>query len=177
MFRTLSLILLIAGAGAAQTPPLHERPAVLPLGLKRAVEIALSPEGNTRVQLAEETIRQAESHAAQARSSLLPNFDASVTEQNQVVNLQAFGIQFPTIPGFHFPEIVGPFNNFNARISGTQNIFDFSTIRRFQASRITVKATKADVEGTRNQVTDQVARAYLAALRADADVATAQSNV
>ncbi len=176
MRRALPAILLLAGAGAAQTP-LHERPTVLPLGLKRAVEIALSPEGNTRVQLAEETIRQAESKQAQARSSLLPNFDASLTEQNQVVNLQAYGFQFPSIPGIHIPEIVGPFNNFNARISGSQTIFDFSTIRRLQASRVTVKATKADVEGTRNQVADQVARAYLTALRADADVETAKSNV
>jgi outer membrane protein len=151
--------------------------AVLPLSLKRAVQIALTSEGNTRVQLAEETIRQAEAREAQARSPLLPNFDASLTEQNQVTNLEAFGIKFPSIPGISFPSIVGPFNLFNARISGSQNIFDFSSIRRFQAARATVEATKADVEGTRNQVADQVARAYLTALRADADVATAQSNV
>ncbi|MBZ5594153.1 MAG: TolC family protein [Acidobacteriia bacterium] len=176
MLRLLCSVLLITGVAVAQTP-LHERPAVLPLSLKRAVEIALSPEGNTRVQLAEETIRQAESREAQARSPLLPNFDASLTEQNEVVNLQAFGIKFPSIPGLNFPEIAGPFNNFNARISGSQNIFDFSSIRRFQAARVTVEATKAEVEGTRNQVADQVARAYLTALRADADVATAQSNV
>lgn len=177
MFRLFPSVLLIAAAGAAQTPELHERPAVLPLSLKRAVEIALSPEGNTRVQLAQETIRQAESRETQARSSLLPNFDAALTEQNEVVNLRSFGITFPKIPGFNFPEVVGPFNNFNARISGSQNIFDFSSIRRFQASRVTVEATKADVEGTRNQVADQVARAYLTALRADADVETAKSNV
>jgi outer membrane protein TolC len=176
MRKLLTFCLLITAA-AAQTQPLHERHAILPLSLKRAVEIALSPEGNTRVQLAEETIRQAESKEAQARSALLPNFDASLTEQNEVVNLQAFGIQFPSIPGFNFSEIVGPFKNFDARISGSQSIFDFSSIRRFQASRVTVEATKADVEGTRNQVADQVTRAYLAALRADADVATAQSNV
>ena len=176
MFRLLSAIALTTGAVLAQTPPLLERPAVLPLSLKRAVEIALSPEGNTRVQLAEQTIRQAESRQAQARSSLLPNFDSSLTEQSQVVNLRTFGLTFPTIPGFNIPEIVGPFNTFNARISGTQNIFDFSTIRRFQASRVTVEATRADVEGTRNQVADQVARAYLTALRADTDVDTARSN-
>jgi len=170
----LFALLFVAGAALAQ---LRERPAILPLSLKRAVEIALSPEGNTRVQLAEETIRQAESREAQARGSLLPNFDASLTEQNEVVNLQAYGFKFPHIPGFNIPEIVGPFNNFDTRISGSQSIFDFSTIRRFQASRVTVEATKADVEGTRNQVADQVARAYLTALRADADLETAKSNV
>ena len=133
MYRSLLAILFIAGTANGRT---------LPLSLKRAVELALSPEGNTRVQLAEESIRQAESKEAQARSSLLPNFDASLTEQNEVVNLHAYGFQFPAIPGFHIPEIVGPFNNFNARLGGSQNIFDFSTIRRFQAARVTVKATR-----------------------------------
>ncbi len=177
MHRILSSLLLIAGMAAAQTPPLKERPSILPLSLKRAVEIALSPEGNIRVQLAEETIRQAESRTVQARGALLPNFDASLTEQNQVRNLLAFGIRFPTIPGFSFPEIVGPYNTFDARVSGTQNVFDFSSIRRFQAARVNVGATKAEVQGTRNQVADQVARTYLEGLRADTDLDTAKSNV
>lgn len=176
MLRILSSLLLIAGMATAQAP-LKERPSILPLSLKRAVEIALSPEGNTRVQLAEETIRQAESRTVQARGALLPNFDASLTEQNQVRNLLAFGIRFPRIPGFSFPEIVGPFNTFDARVSGTQNVFDFSSIRRFQAARVNVEATKVEVQGTRNQVADQVARTYLEGLRADADVDTAKSNV
>ncbi|PYT32432.1 MAG: hypothetical protein DMG57_01675 [Acidobacteria bacterium] len=176
MLRILSSLLLIAGMATAQVP-LKERPSILPLSLKRAVEIALSPEGNTRVQLAEETIRQAESRTVQARGALLPNFDASLTEQNQVRNLLAFGIRFPRIPGFSFPEIVGPFNTFDARVSGTQNVFDFSSIRRFQAARVNVEATKVEVQGTRNQVADQVARTYLEGLRADADVDTAKSNV
>ena len=177
MLRILSSLLLIGGVATAQAPPLKERPGLLPLSLKRAVEIALSPEGNTRVQLAEETIRQAESRTVQARSALLPNFDASLTEQNQVRNLLAFGIRFPTIAGFTFPEIVGPYNTFDARVSGSQNVFDFSSIRRFQAARVNVEATKAEVQGTRNQVADQVARTYLEGLRADADLETAKANV
>lgn len=177
MLRIVSSLLLIAGMAAAQAPPLKERPAILPLSLKRAVEIALSPEGNSRVQLAEETIRQAEAKTVQARSALLPNFDAALTEQDQVRNLRAFGIQFPTVPGFSFPEVVGPFSTFDARVSGSQNVFDFSSIRRFQAARVIVEATKAEVQGTRNQVADQVARIYLEGLRADADLETGKSNV
>ena len=105
---------------AQEAPVLQQRPAVLPLSLKRAVEIALAPEGNARVQIADEFIHQAKARAAEARSALLPNFDASVSEQNQVRNLRALGIDFPIpIPGFNFPSVVGPFNVFDVRVSGS----------------------------------------------------------
>jgi outer membrane protein len=167
-----------AFTAAAQTQPaLRERAAVLPLSLKRAVEIALSPEGNARVQIAGELIRQSEARAAQARSALLPNFDASAAESNQTRNLRAFGIDIPPVAGFRLPTVAGPFNVFDLRVSGSQNVFDFSTIRRFQAARTTVQATKSEAKGTRDQVADQVARVYLAALRADAALATARANI
>ena len=130
-----SWITLFASSLLAQTPVLQERPSILPLSLKRAVDIALAAEGNARVQLAEESVRQAQSRAAEARSALLPNFDATVSEQNQVRNLKALGLDFsslPSIPGFHFPTVVGPFNVFDVRVSGAQNVFDFSAIRRFR---------------------------------------------
>jgi outer membrane protein len=162
----------------AQTQPgaLRERVPSMPLSLKRAVEIALAPEGNARVQIAQELIRQAESRAAQARSALLPNFESSVSYSNQTRNLRALGIECPAIPGFHFPTTVGPFNVFDVRVSGVQNIFDFSSIRRFQAARSGVEAVKAEAQGARNEVADQVTRVYLAALRAEAALSTAKAN-
>ncbi len=171
-------IALLASQLFAQPNALQPRPSALPLSLKRAVEIALAPEGNSRVQLAEESIRQAESRALEARSALLPNFDASVSEQNVVRNLKALGLDFSALPpGLHFPTVVGPFNVFDVRVSGTQNVFDFSSIRRFQAARTGIAATKSETQGTRNQVADQVARAYLVALRTEFSLNTAQSNL
>lgn len=175
-----AVLLTTAIHAQTQTPALQERPAVLPLSLKRAVEIALAPEGNPRVQIADELIKQSQSRAAEARAALLPNFDASVSEQNQVRNLKTFGLDFssiPAFPGFSFPTVVGPFNVFDVRVSGSQNVFDLSTIRRFQAARVVVNATKSDAKGTRNQVSDQIARTYLAALRTDASLETARANV
>lgn len=173
----LWIVLISLSLFAQEAPVLQQRPAVLPLSLKRAVEIALAPEGNARVQIADEFIHQAEGRAAEARSALLPNFDAAVTQQNQVRNLRALGISFPSIPGFNIPTVVGPFNVFDVRLTGTQNVFDFSSIRRFQAARTGVEATKAEARGTRDQVADQVARTYLAALNAEASLETAKSNV
>jgi outer membrane protein len=172
-------IALWSAALVAQTQPgvLRERPPAMPLSLKRAVEIALAPEGNARVEIAQELIRQSETRVSQARAALLPNFDSSVSYSSQTRNLRALGIEFPVIPGFHFPTVVGPFNVFDVRVSGIQNIFDFSSIRRFQAARTGVEAVKAEAAGTRNQVADQVTRAYLAALRAEATLNTARANL
>jgi outer membrane protein len=158
------------------TTPLAAQP--VPLSLKRAVQLAASPEGNTRVRLTEEALKQAESRTAQARAALLPDLSAAITEQNLTRNLAAQGIQVSVpIPGFHFPAFVGPFTTMDARISASQSVFDFSSIRRFQASKVGVSAARADVNGSAEQVAAQVARAYLAAVRADADVEAAKANV
>ncbi len=149
--------------------------APVPLSLKRAVQLAVSPEGNTRVRLTEEALKQAESRSAQARGALLPDLSAGFTDQNLTRNLAAQGIQI-TIPGAHFPSFVGPFTTMDARVSASQSVFDFSSIRRFQASKVGVSAAKADVNGSAEQVAAQVARTYLAAVRADADVEAAKAN-
>ena len=47
---------------------LQTRPEVLQLSLKQAVELALAPEGSTRVKLAEEALKQARSQADEARA-------------------------------------------------------------------------------------------------------------
>jgi outer membrane protein len=155
--------------------PLAAQP--VPLSLKRAVQLAASPEGNTRMRLTEEALKQAESRTAQARAALLPDLSAAFTDQNLTRNLAAQGIQVSVpIPGFHFPAFVGPFTTMDARISVSQSVFDFSSIRRFQASKVGVSAAKADVNGSAEQVAAQVARAYLAAVRADADVEAAKAN-
>ena len=169
--RLLTLLLLIPLFAAAQRPPLR-------LTLKRAVELATSPEGNARLQIAGEAVNQAQSRATQARAALLPNFDGWVSYQNQTRNLQALGLtpQAP-FPGILFPKKVGPFNVFDVRAGGSQNIFDFSSIRRFQASKAGVSAAKSEAAATGDQVAAQVARAYLAALRAEADVEAVNANV
>jgi outer membrane protein len=164
---------LMAGLGLAQVAA-----AQLRMTLKQAVEMALSPDGNTRVQLAGEGIRTARARSAQARAALLPSLDSYVAEQNQTRNLAAFGIQIQIpIPGFVFPTVVGPFNTFDARVTATQSVFDFSSIRRFQASRVAVKASQADNDAARDQATAQVAAAYMSALAAQAHRQASQANV
>jgi outer membrane protein len=177
--------LLLAAAAMTAAPGMaadQAGSAPLPLSLKRAVEIATSPEGNTSIQLAAEALRQAQSRAAQSRAPLLPDLESGFTAQNRTVNLAAQGLRFSTfipipIPGFQFPTFVGPFTTIDARVTASQSVFDFSSIRRFQASKVGVSAAKSDAGNTQEQVAAQVARAYLTAVKADADVETAQANV
>jgi outer membrane protein TolC len=169
--RTVALLFVLAGVGAAQ-------PAAIRLGLKEAVDLALAPDGNTRARLAGEMVRQAEARSAQARAALLPNLDASLAEQSQTRNLAAFGIkiQLP-VPGYTFPEAVGPYTTLDLRASATQSVFDISAIRRYQAARAALRAARGDNDATRNQVIDSVARAYLAALRGRATLEAVKANV
>ena len=171
MKRLPLMIAALAAAAAAQAP--------LKLSLKQAVDLALSPDGSARIQLASEGIRQAQSRAAQSRAALLPDLESYVADQNRTSNLAAMGLttlHIP-IPGFAFPTIVGPFSTFDARVSATQSVFDFSSIRRFQAARTGVRAAQADTDSARDQVGTQVASAYVIALAAQAHVEAAQADV
>jgi outer membrane protein len=169
---------LIPIASLAQEKPAH---AVLSLSLKQAVELAITPEGNSRIQLTREALKQAQSRSSQALGALLPDISSSMTYRDQTMNLKANGLQFdiPTNSGFGFafPSMVGPFNVMDARISGTQSIFDFSSIRRLQAARAGVSAAKSDLTNAEEQVSAQVARAYLLAIRTDADLSAALANI
>ncbi|HEX4595672.1 MAG TPA: TolC family protein [Bryobacteraceae bacterium] len=158
---------------------LQSRPQVLQLSLKQAVEMALAPEGSTRVKLAEETLKQGEARRLEARAALLPDLEGYLQDQSETNNLKAYGFKFPTTPiaGVSIPTFVGPFTVLDARATVNQSVFDFSSIRRYQASKVAVEAIKADNEGTRDQVTDQVARAYLTGLRAEAALETAKADV
>lgn len=149
----------------------------LPLSLRKSLEIALAPEGSTKVEIAQEAIVQAEARKNQARAALLPHVDGSISYQSMTRNLRAFGIDFPTIPGFHFSTFAGPFTIFDARANATQSLLDLSSIKRYQAAKSAREASKLDRDQTKHLVTDQVARAYLAALRAEAHLASAKANV
>ncbi len=168
-----AVLVFSQGGPAAET--------AVPLSMKRAVEIALAADGSPKVTLAEESIRLAEARKNEARSAFLPDIESSIGDQRQTTNLRAFGFTgeaFPFLPpGVNFPAIVGPFSIFDARATASQSVFDFSNIKRFQQSKVNIDAAKSDFDATKNQVSDQVARAYLTTLRAEATLETAHANV
>jgi outer membrane protein len=172
--RITYLLMLMASLAMAAEP--------LQLSLKRAVAVAISPEGSARIQLADEALKQAQARSLEQRAALLPNVDGSFSDQSRTESLAALGFNSKLFsaassPGFTFPTFVGPFTTVDARVTGSQSVFDFSTIRRYQASKVGVTAARSDADATQEQVASQVARAYLAAVKGDADVETAQANV
>jgi outer membrane protein TolC len=128
------------------------------------------------VQLAQETEQFSFSRYTEARANLLPNFDGSVSEQNQTVNPRALGVRFDN-PAFVLPKEVGPFYTFDARIHYNQNLLNLTGIRHLQAARADVRAAKGETDSVREQVAGHVARLYAAGLRADAQVEAAKANL
>src|SRR5262245_4001288 len=107
IFSLMLLIGLPAALGAQQP---------LQLSLKQAVTAALEPDGNVRLQLSREAVRQAEAHAAQVRADLLPDISASIGQQSQTRSLTEFGLDSRTLAsGLKLPDLVGPYNTFDAR--------------------------------------------------------------
>jgi outer membrane protein TolC len=166
-FTLLTLIGVLCTAGL--------RAADLRLSLKEAVDMALSEEGNTAVQVAKEMIQEFQARSRQSRAPLLPNLEGSVSEQSQVRNLEAFGLQPSGL--FRPPDKVGPFAIFDARATLTQTIINLGAWRRYQASKVAVTAAQTEKTSTEDRTAAQVARTYLTALRNQARLDTAAANV
>jgi outer membrane protein TolC len=146
------------------------------LSLGKSIEIALAPDGNAKVQLAAEAVRQAQARKSEALSALLPNVDASWSARSFTENLATFGLQIH-VPGFSIPTFVGPVDVYDLRASGTQTVFNLSAIRQFQAAGAQASASKLDTEQARVQTAALVGKAYVNATRAENGVATALANV
>ena len=158
-------------------PDLQPR-QTLSLSLKRAVELATSPEGNTNIQLEREAVRQAKAQSAEVRAALLPNVGGYVSETSQIRSLAALGSNTVKLPfNFKLPNEAGPYPITDIRATASETIFDFSALRRWQAARKAVHATEAERDHATNEVSALVAKAYVTALRADADVEASNANV
>ncbi len=200
MYRYLLSTLILAVPCAVRAGDVSPREP-LRLTLKKAVEIATSPEGNTYIQLADETVKQAKYRSAEARSAFLPDIEAQASQTTAMKSLAALGLDLATSQTLlgaennltgplagtersllnniigNIPRVVGPFNSVDVRARLTQSVFDMSNIKRYQASRAAMRAARQDSGNTNDTISATVAKAYLAALRSDADVEAYQANV
>ena len=150
---------------------------VLPLTLQKAVAVATATDGNLRLQLVRESIAQAETRRRQALSAFLPNVDGALSAASQTRNLQAFGIQFPKIPGLSFPSFAGPFTVVDYRASASQSILDLASMQRYRAAKAMITVAELEAANSTNLTVQQVARAYVLALEGEATVNAAAANV
>src|SRR5579884_1585692 len=119
--------LALAAPGAAGQAPLR-------LSFAEAVRRAAA--AAPRVELAGLRTAEADARVREARAALLPAVSLGGLWLNRTFNSQSLGISFPG-----FPVLVGPFNNYDARASAAQTLFDWSSAARAQAL---VAAREAD---------------------------------
>ena len=188
----LALPFALPAMAASAADEITSRPP-MKLSMKRAIQMATSPEGSTRIQLQLESFKQAKSRSAEARSALLPDVEAYVGASSQVRSLAAAGLtEVPDInnaitttrkllgPDFlpnGIPDRVGPFHTLDIRANANFVLFDYSIWQRLRSAHAGVRAAKSDTSAADDQVTAQVARAYLSALRSDADVDATQADL
>ena len=179
--RLMEIVALLPALLMAQDSVRQGRDGAEPLvlSLKQALQLALAGGQNITAQVAEQSVRLAEAQSAQARSVLRPEVEATVSGQDQKLNLAALGfesIHIP-VPGFTFPNSVGPFSTFDARVRVRQNLLDVSALRRSRAVRAGVQVAQADTAEVRDRVAVQVASGYISVLRADAAAQAATAGV
>ena len=174
-FMTVVLVLWTTGlfteARAQQSGPIK-------LSLKRAIEIATTPEGNTQIQLATEGVHLATARADRLHKDLMPDFAGYASFKNNALNLASVGLPAGAqLGGVKLSDFAGSYNLIESRVSLNQKVLDLSLRQRIRASRGGIEVAQAEVETTKSQIAGQVAKFYLWASRLDVKVDTAQANL
>ena len=164
------LLLMLAGLIVSVTRAEAQTPAPLRLSFAEAVRRAAGEA--PVVALATLRTSEAEARVRQTRATLLPGLSVGAEWLNRSFNSKSLGITFPTIPGQPpFPELIGPFNNYDLRFSAAQTLFDWSSVKRVRAAGARADGSRAEAGATVEVAAQTAAVAYLRATRAQAVVA------
>ena len=167
--------LVAMGARLAAQAPAPTAPPPLRLSFADAVRLA---SGEVPVvALASLRTTEADARVRQARAALLPSLSVTGGWLNRTFNSKSLGIEFPTIPGNPpFPELIGPFNNYDARVNATQTLFDWSSVRRVRAAGAQADGSRAERGVTVEASVLTTAIAYVRAVRSQAVVGARQAD-
>lgn len=171
MRRNLSglLVFVLAILSCSRVSPAQE---AVPYRLTLRDAIAKGLQANLSVLVANTRVEETEgTRTRRLSAALFPRVRAESYVNLQNRNLRAFGISFPGVP-----EVVGPFSNYDFRVSADQNIFDLQSYRNWKASKHAVEASKLDYQDARNLIISAVANLYLDGQSAAARVEAAQSR-
>jgi outer membrane protein TolC len=134
---------------------------------------------NLGMLLAEDDVGRARGVRWKMLSELLPNVNGRITETRQKINLQAFGLGSGAVPLFPgVPNIIGPFNIFDARVSMSQSVIDLAALNDAHAETHNVEAARLTFLSARDFVVNVAGTLYIHALgsRARAESARAQQQ-
>jgi len=156
--------------------------AAVPIAAQTAVPLSL---GDAVTRAAEETaavglaglrVDEAEARVDEARGALLPHVGAAAAANNRTFNVDAFGFSLPAAPGVEHQPLVGPVDNFDARLRLTQPLFDPVSLARTRTAREAVTGVSAERETAAEAAAQRAALAYLRATRAEAKLAARQAD-
>ncbi len=153
---------------AAQTPA-----PTMPLRLSFADAVRLASGEVPVVALATLRTNEADARVRQARAALLPALSVSGTWLNRTFNSKSLGIDFPNPPPPQpplVPLLVGPFNNYDARVNVNQTLFDWSSVQRVRAAGAQADGSRAERGVTVEGSVLTAAIAYVRAVRAQSVV-------
>jgi outer membrane protein TolC len=157
--------------GSAPSTPTFTGRLSLQEAIERGLGFNLGPIGLADI------LRQARGQNKVARSALLPNITAVVTQAIQQTNLNVLGLGSNVIAaGFPFPTIVGPFSYTDFRARLTQTIVDLTALNNYRAAEQTARANAFSLEDARDLTVLAVGGAYVQVIAASArlDAARAQ---
>lgn len=150
-----------------------------PLKLTVVSAITRALEHNLGVLTADEAIDRARGARWTALSELLPNVRGLVDERRQKLNLAAFGFgssgadsPFPNVP-----EIVGPFNVFDARVYVSQAVFNLEAINDARSEGYALQAARLSRQSARDLVINVAGTVFLQALAASARADSARAQL
>src|SRR5207249_839593 len=145
--------------------------ASVPLHLSFADAVNMAAGKTPVVELATLHTTEADARVRQARAALLPSLSGSGAWLNRSFNSRSIGISFPGVP-----ELIGPFNNYDARLNAVQTLFDWSSVARVRAAGAQADGSRAERGVTVEGSVLTTALAYVRAVRTQSVVAARQAD-
>jgi outer membrane protein TolC len=125
-----------------------------------------------------QAVRQSRGQARVARSVLLPNLNANLSENVQQLNLATVGLRFNSpLPSFSVPSVVGPYNFFDLRATLSQTVLDITALNNYRSAKEVSRANEYSAEDARDLVVLAVAGAYVQVIASKARVDSARAQL
>jgi len=168
---TLNPQVQVQGAYGGSVPGKDSPQGTILLTIEDAVRRGLAT--NLGVIGADASSQQARAQRLQARSALLPNINASVSENAAKVDLAAEGFSasaFGSSLPIAFPTVVGPFHYYDVHGSLQQSLLDFTAIHNLKSADHSANAASLDARQSREEVVLTVAGMYLQLMASQAEM-------
>ncbi len=150
-----------------------EESSPLSLSIKDAISLAIK--NNLTIKLSKAATRQSRSMILQSASALLPQVMGTMSENRTYkLNLAALGFQPGLAPGF--PNALGPFNVFDARLHLVDNILNLSATQSLRAAHAQNKMALFGENLAAEQVAAAASLAYIENLRAQKEILSSEAD-